>query len=308
MGADARYGNSVRLPASHLDLLDRPLPAVLTTHQRDRRLQSTVVWFDRDGDHLLVNTMREFQKARNMAARPLATLLVVDPTDGSRWVEVRARVRPDDRDPMAHLDAVGRRYTGRSVYFGQVVPAELRDVEHPVLFRLVPLAVRTLPTAAPVTAARWRELNPPPLAVACHDEPALPASHLDLLGAPVVAALSTRMPDGQAQTQPVWCEVDGGDILVNTTRERRKGRNLALDPRATLVAVDPNDSGRWIEVRGDVDLIEDGALDHLDALTRRYTDHEHYYGAIYPLAQRERETRVIARIHPRRITCDAIHR
>ena len=73
-------------------------------------------------------------------------------------------------------------------------------------------------------------------------------------------------------------------------------------------SVDPGDSSRWIEVRGDVDLIGDGALDHLDALTRRYTRHESYYGAIYPLAQRDLEARVIVRIHPRRINCDAIHR
>jgi hypothetical protein len=73
------------------------------------------------------------------------------------------------------------------------------------------------------------------------------------------------------------------------------------------VAVDPADSGRWIEIRGDVELIEEGALAHLDMLTERYTGQPHYYGAIYPTRQREYETRVIVRIHPRRIICDAIH-
>ena len=32
-----------------------------------------------------------------------------------------------------------------------------------------------------------------------------------------------------------------------------------------------------------------------------------YYGCIYPVAQRASETRVICRIHARRITLDAIH-
>lgn len=51
----------------------------------------------------------------------------------------------------------------------------------------------------------------------------------------------------------------------------------------------------------------DGALEHLDALTRRYTRHPAYYGHIYP-AEQAKETRVVVRIHARRITVDAIHR
>jgi PPOX class probable F420-dependent enzyme len=273
---------------------------------RDGRLQSTVVWFDHDGDDLLINTMREFQKARNLRARPRATMLVVD-ADG-RWIEVRATAVVDRRDAVAHLDDVSRRYTGVAPYFGKVVPAELGEVEHPVVFRLVPTVVHAGPTHLPVqptarsTPTAWRAAGP------CVDEPRIPASHRELLGAPVTAVLSTRMPDGSAQTQPVWCAVDGNDVLVNTTRERRKGRNLAADPRATVLAVDPTDSGRWIELRGDVDLVEQGALAQLDELTAAYTRHRHFYGGVYPAQRRLRETRVIARIHPRHIVCDAVHR
>jgi len=45
----------------------------------------------------------------------------------------------------------------------------------------------------------------------------------------------------------------------------------------------------------------------LDTLTRTYTQHPCYYGHVYPDAQRERDTRVICRIHARRVTLDAIH-
>jgi PPOX class probable F420-dependent enzyme len=142
----------------------------------------------------------------------------------------------------------------------------------------------------------------------CEDDVPISETHRDLLERPIDAALATCMPDGSAQTQPVWFELEGNDVLVNTTRERRKGANLEADPRATLLVIDPDDDGRWIEIRGDVDLIGEGAADQLDRLTRRYTAHERYYGSIYPEEQRERETRVIARIHPRRIVRDAIHR
>src|SRR5215218_1328522 len=65
--------------------------------------------------------------------------------------------------------------------------------------------------------------------------------------------------------------------------------------------------GRYLQLRGDAELITDGALAHLDGLTRKYTRHPASYGHIYPAAQRARETRVICRIHARRITLDAIH-
>jgi hypothetical protein len=34
-------------PRSHVDLLDGPLPAVLTTEMPNGRFQSTVMWFNR---------------------------------------------------------------------------------------------------------------------------------------------------------------------------------------------------------------------------------------------------------------------
>src|SRR5512141_1638672 len=96
------------LATDHLDLLDRPLPTVLTTQMPDGRLQSTVVWCDRDGDDVQLNTMREFQKAKNMTARPRATVLVLDPEDTGRWIEIRGAVVLDESGAIEHLDALSR--------------------------------------------------------------------------------------------------------------------------------------------------------------------------------------------------------
>ena len=135
----------------------------------------------------------------------------------------------------------------------------------------------------------------------------LPASHLDLLTRPVCGVLTTMGPDGQPESSLVWVDHDGECARVNTTLERRKGRNVLADPRVSLLVVDPDNTGRFIQVRGDAELVTDGALEHLDAITRRYTRHPAYYGHVYPVAQQARETRVICRIHARRITLDAIH-
>ena len=71
--------------------------------------------------------------------------------------------------------------------------------------------------------------------------------------------------------------------------------------------MDPDDTGRFIQIRGDAEMVTDDALEHLDALTRTYTRHPCYYGFVYPVERHRHETRVMCRIHARRVTLDAIH-
>lgn len=137
----------------------------------------------------------------------------------------------------------------------------------------------------------------------------LPVSHRDLFSRPVHGVLTTLMPDGGPQSSIVWVDYDGENVLINTTLERRKGRNICADPRVSLLVVDPADGSRWIEVRGVVaEIVYEGAEAHADVLTARYTNKEHFYGDIYPVERREQETRVVLRIAPRQIALDAIFR
>lgn len=135
----------------------------------------------------------------------------------------------------------------------------------------------------------------------------IPASHRDLLARPICGVFTTIGADGQPQSSLVWVDHDGVCARINTTLERQKGRNLAANPKVSLLVVDPDNTGRFIQIRGDAELVTDGALEHLDALTRRYTRHPRYYGCIYPAGRQACETRVICRIRARRITLDAIH-
>lgn len=143
--------------------------------------------------------------------------------------------------------------------------------------------------------------------VAVRDVVSLPASHLDLLTRPICGVLTTMGAEGQPQSSLVWVDHDGSCARVNTTLERRKGRNLVSNPKVSLLVVDPTNTGRFIQIRGDAELVFAGAEEHLDALTRKYTTHPRFYGWVYPAEQRARETRVICRIHARRVTLDAIH-
>lgn len=139
--------------------------------------------------------------------------------------------------------------------------------------------------------------------------PTIPDTHRDLFDQPVHAVLTTLMPDGQPQSSVVWIDQHGGYLLVNTTLERQKGRNVCADPRVTVLVVDPANSSRWIEVRGMVvEVTQVGAEAHADKLTQRYTGKQHFYGDIYPVEQKHRETRVVVKIEPQKISLDAFFR
>jgi PPOX class probable F420-dependent enzyme len=135
----------------------------------------------------------------------------------------------------------------------------------------------------------------------------IPPSHLDLLTEPFVGVLTTLMPDGQPHSCLVWVDHDGECARVNTTLERRSGRNLLADRKFSLLVVDPENTARYIQIRGCAELVRRGASEHLDALTRAYTSDPCFYGHVSPRARRERETRVTVRLHAYRITVDAIH-
>ena len=135
----------------------------------------------------------------------------------------------------------------------------------------------------------------------------IPVSHEDLLARPICGVLTTLGREGQPQSSLVWLDSDGECARVNTTLERQKGRNLAARTEVSLLIVDPENTSRFLQIRGDAELVTEGACAHLDDLTRKYTCHPGYYGFVYPLEQRARETRVIVRIRARRITADAVH-
>jgi len=88
---------------------------------------------------------------------------------------------------------------------------------------------------------------------------------------PYLAAVSTLMPGGQPQTLFTWIDCDDDNLLVNTEPQRQRVRNVARDPRITIL-IGGESPGDWVEVRGRVVETIDGqvARDHIDHLSRRY--------------------------------------
>ncbi len=137
----------------------------------------------------------------------------------------------------------------------------------------------------------------------------IPASHLDLVECPPVAALTTVMPDGSPQTSVVWCDFDGECVRVNTMRGFQKERNMRRNPRVTLLCYDPRDDLRSLEVRGTVvEMTESGASAHLDTLASKYAGRPiRYFGECVPLALAETELPVLCRIRPTHVVALDAH-
>jgi PPOX class probable F420-dependent enzyme len=130
----------------------------------------------------------------------------------------------------------------------------------------------------------------------------IPESHRDLLEGPVYVTLATVMPDGQPQATVVWCSYDGSHVLINTRRGTQKEKNMRERPMATIMAIDPQNPYRYLEVRGSVDEItEEGALDHINQLAQLYANKPTYYGGVAPAEMEDKVVRVICKIRPTRV-------
>jgi PPOX class probable F420-dependent enzyme len=138
------------IPTSHLDLVDCPPVAALTTLMSDGAPQTSVVWCDYDGACVRVNTMRGFAKERNMRRDPRVTLLCYDPSQPLRYLEVRGMVvEMTEAGADRHLDELASKYIGRPVrYFGDVIAIGFAETEIPVLCRIKPIHVVALDATA----------------------------------------------------------------------------------------------------------------------------------------------------------------
>ena len=119
----------------------------------------------------------------------------------------------------------------------------------------------------------------------------------ELIAKPVLAHVASLDPDGSPNVSPVWVELDGEDLVINTALGRAKARNLATDARVAVSIVDPDDDHSLITLHGSVvGFTTIGADDVIDRLAKKYLGVDTYPN------RREGEVRVTVTIHPDRIT------
>ncbi len=127
---------------------------------------------------------------------------------------------------------------------------------------------------------------------------AIPESHQDLLKDETKAFvyLATSMKDGSPQVTPIWFDVEGEYLRINSVKGRLKDKNMRARPTIALCITDPKNPYRYVQVRGTVaEITMEGAEDHIDALNFKYHGNRNY-----PTHSPE-HPRVIYKIKPEKI-------
>lgn len=120
-----------------------------------------------------------------------------------------------------------------------------------------------------------------------------PQEFLDLLTeeSKALLYLATLMPDGSPHVTPVWFDSDGEYILINTNEGRAKDRNMKARPYVAMTIQDPNDTYRYLGIRGEVvGYTREGADEHINKLSLKYDNK--------PWVRRENQRRVTFKIKP----------
>jgi len=120
----------------------------------------------------------------------------------------------------------------------------------------------------------------------------LPASLNEINNKKAFAFVATLMPDGTPQVTPVWYDVVGNRIRINSAKGRVKDKNMRANAAVAVSISDPENPYRHVSVRGKVvNITEEGADAHIDALARKYTGKDYAY-------RQPGEVRVIYEIEP----------
>lgn len=103
-------------PESYEDLLDNGARAFayLATLMPDGSPQLTPLWFNTDGEHILVNSAKGRIKDRNMRGDARVALVIADPKDPYRFVQIRGSVvEITEKGGLEHINALALKYRGK---------------------------------------------------------------------------------------------------------------------------------------------------------------------------------------------------
>lgn len=118
----------VRLPESHLDLLERPVFAHLATVRPDCTPLVNPMWFLWDGDEgviKLTHTKRR-HNYRYIQQQPRVALSIADPDDQYRYLQIQGVVERIEDDPEGSFyQLLQQRYRG---YVSEVKDRDVRVI------------------------------------------------------------------------------------------------------------------------------------------------------------------------------------
>jgi PPOX class probable F420-dependent enzyme len=114
--------------------------------------------------------------------------------------------------------------------------------------------------------------------------------------------ISTLSSDGSPHITPVWADMEGEFVLINTFDGSAKVKNARRDPRVALSIVDTYNTYNMVSMKGKVvDITPEGADVHLHKLAKKYLGIGKYY------YRKPKQQRVIMKIKPGKVMGISIH-
>jgi PPOX class probable F420-dependent enzyme len=98
----------------------------------------------------------------------------------------------------------------------------------------------------------------------------VPESHADLLDGDF-ATLATIGPDGRPQVTEVWFLDEDGAPKISLNTARQKVKNLMANPACTLLLLDITVPYRYVEIRGDAEIVADDDYAFADRVGAKYS-------------------------------------
>ena len=97
-------------------LLEQPNVAVVSTHNEDGTILSTVAWVNTEGDELAVNSAIGRKWPTNLQRDPQVTVVIYPPENPYEYVEVRGTATATRDGADEHIDALTQKYMNQDKY------------------------------------------------------------------------------------------------------------------------------------------------------------------------------------------------
>ncbi len=105
-----------KLSERQLELLRGKNFGVVATVRPDGSPQTSVVWLDTDGEHLIFNTTNPRAKARFLSRDPRVSVSVWDSADPYEYFEVAGTAELVHEGADEHISELSRKYTGKDFH------------------------------------------------------------------------------------------------------------------------------------------------------------------------------------------------
>lgn len=126
VGERAKITSISDLDPTYKQLMDKPIACVMAVMGGDGRPNLTPMWFDYEGDKVLVNVAVQRRKTEWIRKTPQMTMILMNPENMYHWMSIKVTVdreiSEDDPEEGARvteqLDRIWKKYIGQGDEYG----------------------------------------------------------------------------------------------------------------------------------------------------------------------------------------------